>query len=979
MSIFNTPITIDYSGYAAGYTNLGGYDPSTFVVQVYPQLVNATAIPFIRENDVDFSIKNLRPYVQANIFFDQILVNGFSQRASIVNVTSNTVLSQIKINDGVLATSSYAYGEVLGTSATGNQNLLYINDNFITVHLSKTAVPDADFTDTDFKVNDMVYQTSDNAYYHYIYINNNYFTPGVEAPNYTFFGKVKAWRRLSATEGYLVLDPIEGRANTALESLTSNYIYNGTQLSAVARSADYFKANSKFSAGESLTYSSNGANFATVSATESYLALSSIVPTINTTNLNTIVVSTNSLSRDGIANVVGNNIYIVSGTNQGFSTKVQSVSNLKFSGTNHYTELVLQTALPQYCTTNSTYSLGEHIVDAAGSLYGIFHIPSETNLKWPIGQRVFTVTDTATYNDNNYKMRAIASYNATGAVDTAQNARNSVLTEQTPASMQAPSSIVAGTITLNDRQYMSQTFFTPKKSNTVNGQTQTSYGIFVSSIDVFFYTKPTETGTLLPFSVGITRVVNGIPVNDVLAEKTLDAQLIKVSTLPSISNTATVTNFKFDDPVYLLPETEYAIRLHTESSDYQVWTATVGGTIVDASGQLRRVSQQPYVGNFFKAMNASNWNPLPNQDLMFNINRAVFTNTGTFYLDIDPEYVKIPVLADLVKLTMSEQQFTPTAVSYELKSLLSDSTTAIDYLTLNNNEVYNFGKDINISTTAAKRRRLIRPNQAEDMNVRVSLTSTDDTVSPVINAERAGIFTLQNIINNAGISNNIISIKSPGSGYTGSSGDGLSGVLVSISAPDVGTNTATANVPPGLVGASGNILAVNIINPGTGYFTTPTITISGGGGTGAVASINGETDSAGGNILASYQTKIVALDDGFDSGDLIVRMDAIRPSGTDIAVYFKVLSGQDLEPFIDKKWIKMNRTQDVYSPTVKDVVAFEYRYNVNSGLIQYVDNGKSYPLGGTFKYFAVKIRLTANDPSVIPSVDSLKVIAVPGG
>jgi hypothetical protein len=37
------------------------------------------------------------------------------------------------------------------------------------------------------------------------------------------------------------------------------------------------------------------------------------------------------------------------------------------------------------------------------------------------------------------------------------------------------------------------------------------------------------------------------------------------------------------------------------------------------------------------------------------------------------------------------------------------------------------------------------------------------------------------------------------------------------------------------------------------------------------------------------------------------------------------------------------------------------------------------PLGGTFKQFAVKIRLTAEDPTVVPSVESLKVIAVPGG
>jgi hypothetical protein len=37
------------------------------------------------------------------------------------------------------------------------------------------------------------------------------------------------------------------------------------------------------------------------------------------------------------------------------------------------------------------------------------------------------------------------------------------------------------------------------------------------------------------------------------------------------------------------------------------------------------------------------------------------------------------------------------------------------------------------------------------------------------------------------------------------------------------------------------------------------------------------------------------------------------------------------------------------------------------------------PVGGKFKYFAIKLRLTAADPSVPPYVDTLVVQAVPGG
>lgn len=947
--------------------------------------VDVGTTPFIRENDIDFSVKNLKPAKTANIFFDQILVNNLSQRASIVNVASAASLSAIKVNEGIFSAASFAYAEVLGTSRTDTQNLLYVNDNFLSIYLIKNAIDTTDFTSTDFNVDDIVYQTADNSMVRLLAAgspgNAGYYAGtvfGVDVPNYVFYGKVKKWYLIDANQGILVVEPLEGRANTTVESGTSNFLFNSMG-NGRQRKAEYLRANARFAAGETINYASNGTVFGAVSSSSGsqYVALSSIVPKVNTSaNLRTLIISSNNFTRDGLANVISSNAtaYIVSGTNQGFSSKI-----VQMNPRTDYNELLLENAMPAFCTSNSVYSIGQHIVDDVGSLFGILHIPSETNLKWPVGQRVFTVTDTATYNDNNYDMRAIATYTSTGLVNTVENARNFVLAEQTPSSMKAPVAITQPSAKVNDRKYMSQTFFTPKKAEIANNQIKTSYGMFLSSLDLYFYSKPTTSGELLPFSVAITRVDNRIPTDDVLAQQSMDQQSIVVSSFPSLANTATRTRFTFSDPVFLLPETEYAIRLHTESPDYQVWTATVGDNVVDDSGISHRVSEQPYVGNFFTSQNASNWNPIENQDLMFNINRAVFSLTGTFYMNLKPADLKLPVLADQMKLSFTEQQFTPTNITYELKSKLIDSSDA-GYLTIKNNEIYNFARDLNISSTSAKKRRLIRANQADDANVRITLTTTDDAVSPVVNRERAGMFALQNIINNSGIANTLISITSRGSGYSVGNT-----VNVTISMPDVGTNQAIANVLPGMLGSNGEIQGINIINPGSGYFTTPTITIQTGVadtlnvGRNAAAKINGETDATGGNGLAKYQTKIVTLSDGFESGDLIVRLDAIRPVGTDVQVYFKVLSGQDSEAFIDKKWQRMNKVSDTYSQTANDSVPLEYRYNVDTGSVNYIQDGKALPLGGKFKYFAIKIRLSAADPSVIPAVDSLRVIAVPGG
>jgi hypothetical protein len=930
--------------------------------------------PFIRENDINFSVKSLKPDNTANIFFDEIKVNNFCQRASVINLSSSLVLSNLKVNQGLYGSTSKAYAEVLGTSVTGTQNLVYVNDNFITLKIVKGSGA-IDLSDADYAVGDLVYQTPDNTAF---VVSVQDWNVSFTQPKFTFLGKVKNWQRIDATTGYLVVDPILGTANTTLTSATSDYVWNLTKFYADVKQSSLVTGNNRFQAGETINYSVNGiAATTSLGAANAYIALSSSVTQANTINLRSIVLSTNNITRDGISTIVGNTISIVSGTNAGFKANVVSFVANTLMGWN---EAIVDAALPAPCTSNSVYSIGEHTVNDVGSLFGILHVPSENNLRWLTGERVFTITDTATFNDNSYKMRAIAKYTAVGKTNTSENARNFVLREQTPNTLQAAPKVTQETQKVNDRKYMAQTFFTPKSNEIVNGEVKNAYGVFISSIDLYFKDKPTDNEELLPFTVAISKVDNGLPGNDILAECTLDAGYIKTSLNPSTSNAATVTKFSFTDPVYLLPSTEYAIKLITESPDYEVWTATLGGEYTDDTGNIRRISEQPYIGNFFKAQNASNWNPILNQDLMFRVNRASFSSSSSVYFNLAPKAsgpsrsndMSSNTVVDMIKLSSTEQNFTPTKISYELKSYLTDGTLA-DYINVNNNELYSFGKDTDISSASNKKRRLIPAANSSAINVKVTLSTTDESVSPILNSERFSLFTLQNIINNAGISNNLISIVNAGNHANAAN------IVVTISAPDVGANRATANVRPSML-SGGKVLAVNIINPGAGYFTTPTITLAEpDASSNATALINGETDSSGGNILAKYQTKIVTLEDGFDAGDLVVRMDAIKPSGTNIAVYLKVLSSLDSDTFSAKKWQKMTVVKDNISPNQEKRVPLEFRHLLTKGSIEYFDGARTMPLGGTFKYFAVKIRLTSEDPTVVPKVESMKVVAVPGG
>lgn len=920
--------------------------------------------PFLREIQVNFAAKNLKPGSIGNIFFDDIKVNNFTQRASEINVASSVAFSSIKQNQGVYGASSYAYAEVIGTSISDTQNILHIDDNFLTLLVRKDpADPIADFVSTtDFQVDELVYQTSNG-------LKQNFQYNGALYPSTTFVGTVKKWIRLSNDQGLLFVKPEIGRVN-AVVGLASSNLWNWTSGTNKLRNAIRIDANNRFAAGETLRYAENDAFLVNVASVNAYTAYSSVVSAANVANPKSLVLSTNNPSRDGIGNIVGNTIYIVDGTNTGFKSVVRSIStNTQFG----WTEANLFDSIPNVPDNTTTYSFGDHTVNDIGAMYGIFHIPSYQNIRWLTGERLFTITDTPTYNDNGYNMRAIAKFTSIGWWNTTENARSDVIRDLTPNTLRIAPNATVLSQKINDRKFMSQTFFTPKGNEIVDGVIKNAHGVFVTSVDLYFKSKPTDSQELFPFTLAITKVVDGLPSNEIIAEKTLEPAYITTSATAPAFGSSTATKFTFQDPVYLLPSTEYAIQLITESPDYEVWTAIMGDEYVDVNGNTRRMSEQPYVGNFFKSQNASQWTPILNQDLMFVINRASFSKTpSTVYFNLvkDAE-TRRNIFMDAVKLTATEQQFAPTNIKYELTSYLTDETpTTVDLI---NNEYYSFGKDTTVSSVTSKRRRLIKAASNDvSLNVKVTLSTTDDTVSPVINRERMGVIAIQNIVNNAGIANNLITVINGGNHISAAN------ITVTISNPDVGLSVATANVLPSML--SGNtITGINIINAGAGYFTTPTITISEPGAVqNASAVINGETDSTGGNILAKYQTKVVTLKDGFDSGDLVVRLQAIKPQGTDVAVYFKVLSAADSDQFVSKTWQKMVPVTDITSADQSTLVSLEYRYNLNSGRISYFDGKRAMPLNGTFKYFAIKVRLTAADPTVVPYVETMTVLAVPG-
>jgi len=131
---------------------------------------------------------------------------------------------------------------------------------------------------------------------------------------------------------------------------------------------------------------------------------------------------------------------------------------------------------------------------------------------------------------------------------------------------------------------------------------------------------------------------------------TIDSPAVRMGvaiddTTGSVVQSTTPTKFKFDYPVYLENDTEYALVLETDSIDYLVWASKLGETEIATS---TTVTTQPALGSLFKSQNTNAWTEDLFEDIKFTIYRAEFDitrtaellltneNTGFESLDVNP-------------------------------------------------------------------------------------------------------------------------------------------------------------------------------------------------------------------------------------------------------------------------------------------------------------------------------------------------------
>ena len=690
----------------------------------------------------------------------------------------------------------------------------------------------------------------------------------------------------------------------------------------------------------------------------------------------------------------GNTIYINAGTGAGQSAVISA-----YNGTTKTANLA--TSLTS--ANGDVYSIGTFTTNQAGAFYGIFNIPAN---QFHTGERVLRVDNGVNGNLDSATSYAQGTYYAQGLQTTQQSVDFGASPSGAKGTFTATQYANTNSIvtTYSPWDPVAQTFIV-SKDNYPNG-------LFLNSVKLFFRTKPTTDNS--PVTLSIVGTQNGYPNGETLDHSivTLNPSAVNLSSAPHYLTASTYTEFTFNAPIYIQPGVLYAFIVKSNSSEYTLWTAANGDTAVSSSvknlptdpvpSTVTKIGGAPYVGALFLSQNAQTWTADQNQSLMFVMDRCVFNTSVTpsiqyivpkklpqralidqsldYFLNANNVSSTIDsvsnddVLVDAFNITTTDFTPTTTNINYAYNATLSSSGLPAGTVNITPGK-FGTASAEDIYLNDGKGERVLLANTTQSFSLYTTLTSDDDSVSPVISDAGLSTYAITWNIDNCSLSNSLITLTSGGSGYN------VNTTTVTVSSP-TGDSGSVAQAAANI--ANGVIQSVYFTSGGSGYITTPTITITDANsapGTGATVIISGETSKSGGPAKAKYVTKKVVLDASLDSGDLVVYLTAYRPVNTNIMVYYKILSRNDTQSFNDGVWQLMtmtNSSQSTFSQTRNDLYEYTYAPGINNtanGYVTYTStNGQKYT---SFSQFAIKIVLTTTDKTAVPFVSDMRAIALP--
>jgi len=373
-------------------------------------------------------------------------------------------------------------------------------------------------------------------------------------------------------------------------------------------------------------------------------------------------------------------------------------------------------------------------------------------------------------------------------------------------------------------------------------------------------------------------------------EKVIGGSSIRVknSDINISSTSSDATTFTFESPVYLLPGRNYSFCLKPDanSTDFQVWTAEIGGLDITNSDSPVRIDKQPAAGVLFTSSDDYTWSPRQNQDLKFTMRIAKYSTTalGTALFE-NKSFSGTNYPYSAFTVNAEDVQIPSTNITYESRN--ADSSFAVgSFFRIDNRERIQETSMKQFSNTSVE-----TTNGFKSFNLKAFLSTGDTYITPYIDLER-----IHTILEDIQINNSVSNTLTGTVTYSGGSN------IVT------GAGTLFNNeVQPGeyIKFDSSQFRQVTSISNNTSLTVKNNFTTS--NGVSQSISRQNEENPTGPYISESrYITRRVTLNDGFEAEDLVVYLDTNRPAGTDIKVYYKVLNESDTENFDDKFYIEMS-------------------------------------------------------------------------
>ena len=252
------------------------------------------------------------------------------------------------------------------------------------------------------------------------------------------------------------------------------------------------------------------------------------------------------------------------------------------------------------------------ITDEDGEILGSFFIPNNDTTSFETGEVEFALLDISNYDIENSTSLARINYIARGEEVTLENTVKETRVEQ------VREVIYNEFIQVQGQDPLAQTFRVTDAS-----------GMFLTKIDLFFKTRDDDN---IPVQCQIRPVVNGVPSSTIIMGKGIQFVKRDSVALPAGQTAAQViaapTTFEFDEPIFLQPDTEFAIVLIAETTGYEAYVAETYQ--FELGSTAKKVNKQPAMGSLFKSQNGTTWSPDQTRDLMFILYKAEFDTAGGY-------------------------------------------------------------------------------------------------------------------------------------------------------------------------------------------------------------------------------------------------------------------------------------------------------------------------------------------------------------